>query len=114
MTQNERYEAAVKKSCIIQMLAQKLGWSEGLELKYAYRYMLSYSRHAQAGLHRASPKPPAPGASYPQEPLRKQDSGTPSLLGTAHTGFFQQSPFWRYGLHHSQSVPEGSRKPGIR
>ncbi|XP_049632143.1 peroxisomal acyl-coenzyme A oxidase 2 isoform X2 [Suncus etruscus] len=37
MTQNERYEAAVKKSCIVQMLAQKLGWSEGLELKYAYR-----------------------------------------------------------------------------
>lgn len=37
MTQNERYEAAVKKSCIIQTLAQKLGWSEDLELKYAYR-----------------------------------------------------------------------------
>lgn len=38
MTQNERYEAAVKKSCIIQTLAQKLGWLEGgLELKYAYR-----------------------------------------------------------------------------
>lgn len=38
MTQNERYEAAVKKSCIIQTLAQKLGWPEdGLELKYAYR-----------------------------------------------------------------------------
>ncbi|XP_059965478.1 peroxisomal acyl-coenzyme A oxidase 2 isoform X2 [Mesoplodon densirostris] len=38
MTQNERYEAAIKKKFHIQMLAQRLGWSEdSRELHYANR-----------------------------------------------------------------------------
>ncbi|XP_040102445.1 peroxisomal acyl-coenzyme A oxidase 2 [Oryx dammah] len=38
MTQNERYEAAIKKKFYILMLAQRLGWSEGShELQYASR-----------------------------------------------------------------------------
>ncbi|MXQ83129.1 hypothetical protein E5288_WYG018867 [Bos mutus] len=38
MTQNERYEAAIKKKFHILMLAQRLGWSEGSsELQYASR-----------------------------------------------------------------------------
>ncbi|XP_059796042.1 peroxisomal acyl-coenzyme A oxidase 2 isoform X2 [Balaenoptera ricei] len=38
MTQNERYEAAIKKKFHIQMLAQRLGWSEdSRELYYANR-----------------------------------------------------------------------------
>ncbi|XP_066899890.1 peroxisomal acyl-coenzyme A oxidase 2 isoform X2 [Kogia breviceps] len=38
MTQNERYEAAIKKKFHIQMLAQRLGWSEdSRELHYAIR-----------------------------------------------------------------------------
>lgn len=38
MTQNERYEAAVKKKFHILMLAQRLGWSDGSrELQYASR-----------------------------------------------------------------------------
>ncbi|XP_066207081.1 peroxisomal acyl-coenzyme A oxidase 2 isoform X2 [Saccopteryx leptura] len=38
MTQNERYEAAVKKKFHIQMIAQRLGWLEdSLELQYTYR-----------------------------------------------------------------------------
>ncbi|XP_006041428.2 peroxisomal acyl-coenzyme A oxidase 2 isoform X1 [Bubalus bubalis] len=38
MTQNERYEAAVKKKFHILMLAERLGWSEGShELQYASR-----------------------------------------------------------------------------
>ncbi|XP_073667387.1 peroxisomal acyl-coenzyme A oxidase 2 isoform X3 [Tursiops truncatus] len=38
MTQNERYEAAIKKKFHVQMLAQRLGWSEdSRELYYANR-----------------------------------------------------------------------------
>ncbi|XP_008574778.1 PREDICTED: peroxisomal acyl-coenzyme A oxidase 2 [Galeopterus variegatus] len=38
MTQNERYEAAMRKRFHIQMIAQRLGWLEGgRELLYAYR-----------------------------------------------------------------------------
>ncbi|XP_054451392.1 peroxisomal acyl-coenzyme A oxidase 2 [Pteronotus mesoamericanus] len=38
MTQNERYEAAVKKKFHIEMIAQRLGWLEdSRELHYAYR-----------------------------------------------------------------------------
>ncbi|KAK2505462.1 hypothetical protein MC885_017698 [Smutsia gigantea] len=37
MTQNEQYEAAVRKRFHIQMIAQRLGWTEdSLELRYAY------------------------------------------------------------------------------
>nr|XP_015091899.1 peroxisomal acyl-coenzyme A oxidase 2 isoform X3 [Vicugna pacos] len=49
MTQNERYEAACKKKFHIQMLAQRLGWSEdSRELGYAYR---SLSGDLALGIH---------------------------------------------------------------
>ncbi|XP_055270172.1 peroxisomal acyl-coenzyme A oxidase 2 isoform X3 [Moschus berezovskii] len=49
MTQNERYEAAVKKTFHILMLAQRLGWSEGSrELQYASR---SVSGDLGFGIH---------------------------------------------------------------
>lgn len=41
MTQNEHYEAAVRKTFHIQMIAQRLGWAkDSLELRYAYRCSL--------------------------------------------------------------------------
>ncbi|XP_043741367.1 peroxisomal acyl-coenzyme A oxidase 2 isoform X2 [Cervus elaphus] len=49
MTQNERYEAAVKKKFHILMLAHRLGWSEGSrELQYASR---SVSGDLSFGIH---------------------------------------------------------------
>ncbi|KAB1264348.1 Peroxisomal acyl-coenzyme A oxidase 2 [Camelus dromedarius] len=49
MTQNEHYEAALKKKFHIQMLAQRLGWSEdSRELGYAYR---SLSGDLALGVH---------------------------------------------------------------
>uniref|UniRef100_A0A8C3YVF9 Acyl-coenzyme A oxidase n=1 Tax=Catagonus wagneri TaxID=51154 RepID=A0A8C3YVF9_9CETA len=50
MTQNERYEAAFKKTFHIQMLAQRLGWSQdSRELRYAQRTL---SGDLALGLHR--------------------------------------------------------------
>lgn len=41
MTQNERYEAAVKRKFHLQTIAKRQGWSEGSpELYYSYRYSL--------------------------------------------------------------------------
>lgn len=49
MTQNEHYEAAVRKTFHIQMIAQRLGWAkDSLELRYAYRALsgvLAFNLH---------------------------------------------------------------------
>lgn len=60
MTQNEHYEAGVKKKFHLQMLAQRLGWPEdSQELRYAYRYSLQGQPH-QRGIHLGSPTAPSP------------------------------------------------------
>ncbi|XP_008056715.1 peroxisomal acyl-coenzyme A oxidase 2 [Carlito syrichta] len=54
MTQNERYQAAVKKTFHLQMIAQRLGWLEGgRELDYAYRTL---SGDLTLNLHRVFQK----------------------------------------------------------
>lgn len=54
MTQNERYEAAFKKTFYIQMLAQRLGWSQDShELHYAQR---SLSGDLALGIHKVFQK----------------------------------------------------------
>lgn len=56
MTQNERYEAAFKKTFYIQMLAQRLGWSQDShELHYAQRFSHP-GKPCQRGLHLGSPR----------------------------------------------------------
>ena len=60
MTQNERYEAAIKKKFHILMLAQRLGWSEGSsELQYASRCLLAGCLH-QRRVHLGAPRKPSP------------------------------------------------------
>lgn len=60
MTQNERYEAAIKKKFHIQMLAQRLGWSEDShELYYANRCSHPGQPH-QRGIHLGPPRKPSP------------------------------------------------------
>ena len=60
MTQNERYEAAVKKKFHILMLAERLGWSEGSrELQYASRCLLP-GRPQPRRVHLGAPRKPSP------------------------------------------------------
>ena len=60
MTQNERYEAAVKRKFHILMLAQRLGWSDGSrELQYASRCSLPGCPHHRQ-IHLGSPRKHTP------------------------------------------------------
>lgn len=60
MTQNERYEAAVKRKFHLQTIAKRQGWSEDSpELYYSYRYSLPGQPH-QRGVHLGSPGKPEP------------------------------------------------------
>lgn len=83
MSQNERYEAGVKKKFHLQMIAQRLGWSEGSrELRYAFRCSL-HGQPQQRGIHLGSPRAPAPGTSFPSNGSSSWESrtrGAPSLL----------------------------------